>query len=47
MNFADTNKSILKAASIIPGQHLDEVRLVPKYDTWAVDYKSSNWPHVL
>ena len=47
MNFADTHKSILKAASIIPGQHLDEARLVPKYDTWAVDYKSSNWPHVL
>ncbi len=41
------SKRLLSLAGVVPGHHLREVRELPGFDSWGVDYKPGSWPDVL
>ena len=40
-------KELLRLANIVPGHYLREVRELPDFDSWGVDYRPGSWPDVL
>lgn len=43
----DDKDGLLSLAHIVPGHNLREVRELPGFDSWGVDYKPGSWPDVL